>query len=176
MTGRKPRPVPACLPERSPASAAGPMAKSGASSLGRPLTFTAACICRATGRPGRCLSFDLAVVTGRDPKAIRYPPYLHRPVTASVHFRGFTAIVTVVWGWLSLLPVPDSCRVLRAGGRVRGREAPAQRRRRRRRRPRASLLVAAIFRIKRLLRERCSATCPRRRRPGHVRRRQDGCR
>ena len=36
----------------------------------------------------------------------RYPPYLHRRVTASVHFRGFTAIVTVVWGWLSLLPCP----------------------------------------------------------------------
>jgi len=32
------------------------MAESGAPSLGRPLTFTAACICRATGRPGRCLS------------------------------------------------------------------------------------------------------------------------
>jgi hypothetical protein len=27
----------------------------------------------------------------------RDPPYLHRPVTASVHFRGFTAIVAVLW-------------------------------------------------------------------------------
>jgi hypothetical protein len=37
-------------------------------------------------------------------------------------------IVALVWAWLSLLPVPDSCRVLRAGGRVKGRAAPAQRR------------------------------------------------
>src|SRR6266536_1815318 len=34
-------------------------------------------------------------------------------------------------GCLSPLPVPDSCRVLRAGGRVKGRGAPAERRRRR---------------------------------------------
>ncbi len=33
-------------------------------------------------------------------------------------------------------------------------------------------LVAAVFRTKRLLHERCSATCPRRRRPGQARRRQ----
>ena len=31
-------------------------------------------------------------------------------------FSGFTVIAAVVWGWLSLLPVPDSCRILRAGG------------------------------------------------------------
>src|SRR4029077_12821428 len=30
-------------------------------------------------------------------------------------------MITLVRGWLSLLPVPGSCRVLRAGGRVRGR-------------------------------------------------------
>lgn len=29
-------------------------------------------------------------------------------------------MVALVWGWLSLVPVPDSCRVLRAGGRVTG--------------------------------------------------------
>jgi hypothetical protein len=50
----------------------------------------------------------------------RDPPYLHPPVTTRVRFRGFTVMVTVVWGWLSLLPVPDSCRVLRAGGRGQG--------------------------------------------------------
>src|ERR1035438_5814029 len=43
-----------------------------------------------------------------------------------------------------------------------------------RRRPRANPLVAAVFRTKRLLRERCSATCPRRRRPGQVRHTQGG--
>src|SRR6266571_4964300 len=30
-------------------------------------------------------------------------------------FSGFTVIAAVVWGWLNLLPVPDSCRVLRTG-------------------------------------------------------------
>src|ERR1035441_5107282 len=42
------------------------------------------------------------------------------------------------------------------------------------RRPRANRLVAAVFRTKRLLREHCSATCPRRRRPGQVRHTQGG--
>ena len=41
-----------------------------------------------------------------------------------------------------------------------------------RRRPRACPLVAAVFRTKRLRRERCSATCQRRRRPGQARHRQ----
>jgi len=41
-----------------------------------------------------------------------------------------------------------------------------------RRRPGAIPLVVAIFRTKRLLREYCSATCQRRRRPGQVRHRQ----
>ena len=41
-----------------------------------------------------------------------------------------------------------------------------------RRIPRASPLVAAIFRTKWLLSERCSDTCQRRRRPGQARRRQ----
>ena len=36
----------------------------------------------------------------------------------------------------------------------------------------ASPLFAAVFRTKRLLRERCAATCQRRRRPGQARRRQ----
>jgi hypothetical protein len=45
-----------------------------------------------------------------------------------------------------------------------------------RRRPRINPLAAAIFRTKRLLRERCSATCPRRRRPGQVRHIQGGLR
>jgi hypothetical protein len=43
-----------------------------------------------------------------------------------------------------------------------------------RRRPRANPLVAAVFRTEQLLRERCSATCPRRRRPGQVRHTQGG--
>src|SRR5450755_3266845 len=43
-----------------------------------------------------------------------------------------------------------------------------------RRRPGANLLVAAVFRTRWLLRERCSATCPRRRRPGQVRHTQGG--
>jgi hypothetical protein len=43
-----------------------------------------------------------------------------------------------------------------------------------RRRPCANPLVAAVFRTKRLLRERCSATCPRRRRPGQARHTQGG--
>ena len=34
------------------------------------------------------------------------------------------------WARLILPPVPDSCRVLRAGGRVKGRAAPAERHRR----------------------------------------------
>jgi hypothetical protein len=41
-----------------------------------------------------------------------------------------------------------------------------------RRRPDANPLVAAVFRTNRLLRERCSATCQRRRRPGQARHRQ----
>ena len=49
-----------------------------------------------------------------------YPPYLHPLVTASVRFGVSAVMVTLVWGCLSLLPVPDSCRVLRAGGRVTG--------------------------------------------------------
>ena len=56
------------------------------------------------------------VATPREGPHIK-PPYLHRPVTASVHFRGFTAIVTVVLGWLSLLLsviAAGSCE--RAGG------------------------------------------------------------
>ena len=48
------------------------------------------------------------------------PPYLHPPVTASVRFGVSAVMITVVRGCLSLLPVPDSCRVLRAGGRVTG--------------------------------------------------------
>jgi hypothetical protein len=40
------------------------------------------------------------------------------------------------------------------------------------RRPDADLPVAAAFRTKQLLRERCTVTCQRRRRPGQVRRRQ----
>jgi hypothetical protein len=34
------------------------------------------------------------------------PPYLHPFVTASVRFLGFTVMVTLVWGCLSMLPVP----------------------------------------------------------------------
>ena len=41
-----------------------------------------------------------------------------------------------------------------------------------RRTPDTNSLVAAVFRTKRLWRERCSATCQRRRRPGQARRRQ----
>ena len=41
-----------------------------------------------------------------------------------------------------------------------------------RRRSGTNPLFAAVFRIKRLLREHCSATCQRRRRPGQARRRQ----
>jgi hypothetical protein len=41
-----------------------------------------------------------------------------------------------------------------------------------RRRPHANPLVADVFRTKRLLRERCAATCLRRRRPGQARRRR----
>ncbi len=43
-----------------------------------------------------------------------------------------------------------------------------------RRRPRANPLVTAVFRTRRLLHERHSATCPRRRRPGQVRRTHGG--
>src|SRR5712672_3339948 len=48
------------------------------------------------------------------------PPYLHPPVTARVRYGVCAVMIALVWGWLSLLPVPDSCRVLRAGGRVTG--------------------------------------------------------
>jgi hypothetical protein len=34
------------------------------------------------------------------------PPYLHPPVTASVRFGVFAVLITLVWGCLSLLPVP----------------------------------------------------------------------
>ena len=44
----------------------------------------------------------------------------------------------------------------------------------RRRRARVNPLVVAVFRTKQLLRERCAATCLRRRRPGQARRRQGG--
>jgi hypothetical protein len=60
-----------------------------------------------------------------------YPPYLHPPVTASVRFGGYAIVLAVVWGVLSpslSLIAAGSCE---RGGRVRGREAPAQRRRRR---------------------------------------------
>jgi hypothetical protein len=43
-----------------------------------------------------------------------------------------------------------------------------------RRGPPCKSLVAAVFRTKRLLRERCSATCHRRRRPGQARRARGG--
>jgi hypothetical protein len=48
-----------------------------------------------------------------------------RRVTASIRFGGFRVMIALVWACLSLLPVPGSCRVLRAGGRVKGRVAPA---------------------------------------------------
>jgi hypothetical protein len=54
------------------------------------------------------------------------PPYLYRSVTAIGSLWG-----TVAWfggAWACSLS-PDSCRVVRAGGWVRGRAAPAQRRR-----------------------------------------------
>jgi hypothetical protein len=41
----------------------------------RTLTFTAACIRLAVGRPDRCPSLGLAVVTWRDPEAVREPPF-----------------------------------------------------------------------------------------------------
>ena len=49
------------------------------------------------------------------------PPYLHPSGPASVRFLGFTVMVTLVWGCLSMLPVP----LIAAGfceraGRVKG--------------------------------------------------------
>jgi hypothetical protein len=35
-------------------------------------------------------------------------------------------MVALVWGRANLLPVPDSCRVLRAGGRVKDRAEPGR--------------------------------------------------
>ena len=34
------------------------------------------------------------------------PPYLHLSVTASGRFGVSGVMITLVWGWLSLLPVP----------------------------------------------------------------------
>ena len=64
------------------------------------------------------------------PAARADPPYLHPPVSAVVRCGGLRSWLAWSSGWLSLLPVPDSCRILRAGG-SQGRAAPAQRRRRR---------------------------------------------
>jgi hypothetical protein len=60
-----------------------------------------------------------------------YPPYLHPRVTASVRFRGLRSwLLRFGRGWVCSLSL-IAAGVLRAGRRVRGREAPAQRRRRR---------------------------------------------
>jgi len=45
-------------------------------------------------------------VTSRNSSSEREPPYLHLPVTASVRFGVSAVMITLVWGWLSLLPVP----------------------------------------------------------------------
>ena len=45
------------------------------------------------------------------------PHYLHPPVTASCRFGLVRLWLRWFAGWLNLLPVPDSCRILRAGGR-----------------------------------------------------------
>jgi len=51
----------------------------------------------------------------------REPPYLHPSVTASVRFLGFTVVVTLVWGCLSMLPVPlIAAGFCEPGGRVIG--------------------------------------------------------
>src|SRR5208337_2806469 len=54
--------------------------------------------------------------------------YLHRRSDAS---GSAVAAFTVLRACFTVPPCPDCCRFLRAGGRVRGREAPAERRRRR---------------------------------------------
>ena len=58
--------------------------------------------------------------TGGQEERTRYPPYLHPPVTASCRFGLVRLWLRWSAGWLNLLSVPDSCRVLRAGGRVTG--------------------------------------------------------
>src|SRR5262249_29279185 len=63
------------------------------------------------------------------------PPYLYRSVTASVRLRRLGPVVGPVWVCRSLLPAPDSCRVLRAGGPGPGPGGEPGRRSRRRRRP-----------------------------------------
>ena len=70
----------------------------------------------------------LAIIARCRPQARpeREPPYLHPSVTARVRCGVDAVAVVVVRACLSLLPVPDSCRVLRAGGRVKGRAAPAR--------------------------------------------------
>src|SRR5262249_45264000 len=56
---------------------------------------------------------DLALRVGRcrrDRRLRAGPPYLHPPVTTSVGGGACGVVVGLVWAWLSLLPVPGSCR------------------------------------------------------------------
>jgi integrase len=47
--------------------------------------------------------------TKREQHKPHEPPYLHPPVTATVRYGVRAVVVALVQGWLSLLPVPDSC-------------------------------------------------------------------
>jgi hypothetical protein len=49
------------------------------------------------------------------------PPYLYRLRTQVVQRRVIRRELPWFWAWLIMLPAPDSCRVLRAGGRVKDR-------------------------------------------------------
>src|SRR6267143_1156059 len=65
-------------------------------------------------------------VIGAKPSERTLPPYLHPPVSASVRRRVVRWWLRWSEGWLSLLPVPDSCRSCERAGGSTGRAAPAQ--------------------------------------------------
>jgi hypothetical protein len=52
------------------------------------------------------------------------PPYLYRPVTQVVRFKGFWPWVPWLLVWLSLPPAPDSCRFCDRAGGSRGAQRP----------------------------------------------------
>ena len=100
-------------------------------------------------------------ITTHSPKTTRNPP---EPLDVSL----ITLVISSPeFGVFAVAAAGVLCFFLR-GGRVICTVSPPQ--------ARHEFLVAAVFRTKRLLRERCSATCQRRRPPGQARHRRGGFR
>ena len=110
--GTGPRPP----PWRWPSSSSSPPSTAGAWST-HPIWSRSS----APGRPSSTASSSNDPRTRLPRRPSRKPPYLHPPVTASVRFGVSAVMVTLVLGMPESAPCPpDSCRVLRAGGRVTG--------------------------------------------------------